>query len=107
MFPKILRQLGCETVAINSSIDELRMFRTAEQFDQEMQQLGAITKTLNFDFGVRIDLGGEKIFLVDNTGRLLDRMTAFAAAGLVVLLPPARWLHRGPGWRADAVRAPG
>jgi len=78
-FPKILRQLGCEMVAINSSIDELRMFRTAEQFEQEMQQLAAITKTLNFDFGVRIDLGGEKIFLVDNTGRLLDRMTAFAA----------------------------
>jgi mannose-1-phosphate guanylyltransferase / phosphomannomutase len=79
VFPKILRQLGCEMVAINSSIDELRMFRTADQFDQEMQQLGAITRTLNFDFGVRIDLGGEKIFLVDNTGRLLDRMTAFAA----------------------------
>jgi mannose-1-phosphate guanylyltransferase / phosphomannomutase len=55
------------------------MFRTAEQFEQEMQQLGAITRTLNFDFGVRIDLGGEKVFLVDNTGRLLDRMTAFAA----------------------------
>ncbi len=79
VFPKILRQLGCEVVAINSSIDELRMFRTAEQFEQEMQQLAAITKTLNFDFGVRIDLGGEKIFLVDNTGRLLERMTAFAA----------------------------
>ncbi|HLY67024.1 MAG TPA: sugar phosphate nucleotidyltransferase, partial [Chloroflexota bacterium] len=71
VFPKILRQLGCEVVAINSSIDELRMFRTAEQFEQEMQQLAAITKTLDFDFGVRIDLGGEKIFLVDNTGRLL------------------------------------
>ncbi|HVA25811.1 MAG TPA: mannose-1-phosphate guanyltransferase [Chloroflexota bacterium] len=79
VFPKILRQLGCEMVAINSSIDEMRMFRTAEQFDQEMQQLAAITKTLNFDFGVRIDLGGEKVFLVDNTGRLLDRMVAFAA----------------------------
>jgi len=47
VFPKILRQLGCEMVAINSSIDEMRMFRTAEQFDQEMQQLAAITKTLS------------------------------------------------------------
>lgn len=79
VLPKILRQLGCEVVAINSSIDELRMFRTAEQFDQEMAQLAAITKTLNFDFGVRIDLGGEKMFLVDSTGRMLDRMTALAA----------------------------
>ncbi|HLG72772.1 MAG TPA: mannose-1-phosphate guanyltransferase [Chloroflexota bacterium] len=78
VFPKILRQLGCEIVAINSSVDELRMFRTAEQFEQEMQQLAAITQTLNYDFGVRIDLGGEKMFLVDNTGRQLDRMTALA-----------------------------
>ncbi len=84
VFPKILRQLGCEMIAINSSIDEMRMFRTAEQFEQEMQQLGAITKTLNYDFGVRIDLGGEKIFLVDNSGRLLDRMTAFAAMAALV-----------------------
>ncbi|HEX6511864.1 MAG TPA: mannose-1-phosphate guanyltransferase [Chloroflexota bacterium] len=79
VLPKILRQLGCETVAINSAVDEMRMFRTAEQFDQEMEQLAAITHTLKFDFGVRIDLGGEKVFVVDNTGRLLDRMTAFAA----------------------------
>src|SRR5205823_13180136 len=40
---------------------------------------------LSFDFGVRIDLGGEKIFLVDNTGRLLDRMTAFAALASLYL----------------------
>ena len=85
VFPKILRQLGCEMVAINASIDELRMFRTAEQFDQEMQQLAAITRTLNFDFGVRIDLGGEKIFIVDDQGRLLDRMDAFAAMAALYL----------------------
>jgi mannose-1-phosphate guanylyltransferase/phosphomannomutase len=85
VFPKILRQLGCETVAINSSIDEMRMFRTAEQFEQEMQQLGAITRTLKFDFGVRIDLGGEKAFLVDNTGRLIDRMMAFGVVASLFL----------------------
>jgi len=85
VFPRILNQLGCEVVAINSSVDELRMFRTAEQFDQEMQQLGAITSALSYDFGVRIDLGGEKIFLVDNRGRLLDRMTAFAALASLYL----------------------
>lgn len=96
VFPKILRQLGCEMVAINSSIDELRMFRTAEQFEQEMQQLGAITRTLSYDFGVRIDLGGEKIFIVDNTGRLIDRMTAFAAMA-------ALYVRQHPG---EAIAAP-
>jgi mannose-1-phosphate guanylyltransferase/phosphomannomutase len=96
VFPKFLRQLGCETVAINSSIDELRMFRTASQFEQEMGQLAAITRTLKFDFGVRIDLGGEKMFLVDNTGRLLDRMVAFGAIA-------AMFLRQHPG---EAIAAP-
>jgi mannose-1-phosphate guanylyltransferase/phosphomannomutase len=83
-------------VAINSSVDELRMFRTADQFEHELQQLAAITRTLEFDFGVRIDLGGEKIFIVDNTGRLLDRMTALAAMAVL-------FLRQHPG---DAIAAP-
>ncbi|MHB8620109.1 MAG: sugar phosphate nucleotidyltransferase [Chloroflexota bacterium] len=79
VFPKILNRLGCEVVAINSSIDEMKMFRTAEQFDQEMEQLAAITRTLRFDFGVRIDLGGEKMFVVDGQGRQRPRIDALAA----------------------------
>ncbi|MDE3078112.1 MAG: nucleotidyl transferase, partial [Chloroflexota bacterium] len=85
LFPNILNQLGCEVVAINSTVDELRMFRTAEQFEYELNQLAAITQTLHFDFGVRIDLGGEKIFVVDGRGRRLSRMSAFGVMAALYL----------------------
>ena len=79
VFPSILAKLGCDVVAINSSVDELRMFRTGEQFEEELRQLASITAALHFDLGVRIDLGGEKMFVTDSTGRQLARMSAFGA----------------------------
>jgi mannose-1-phosphate guanylyltransferase / phosphomannomutase len=45
---------------------------------------------------VRIDLGGEKMFVVDNTGRLLDRMTAFAAFAALFVRQHAGAIIAGP-----------
>ena len=38
-----------------------------------MERLGAITKTLKAGFGVRLDTGGERIYIVDEQGEQVTR----------------------------------
>lgn len=78
--PMLLSELGVEVVAINAVVSEYVGSRTIEEFQQEMRELAAITSTLRASFGVTIDAGGEKVFFVDDQGRIVeDRhfLTAF------------------------------
>jgi mannose-1-phosphate guanylyltransferase/phosphomannomutase len=81
----ILNRLGCETIALNATMDEERFSRTATEFERDQQRLADITRTLGADLGVRIDTGGEKIFVVDDRGHMLDN-NALAAAMTELIL---------------------
>jgi len=76
IFPRILGQLGVETVALNAILDPGRITRTQEEFDRGLHHLAAIARSLSADFGVMLDTGGEKIFLVDEKGDALPDATA-------------------------------
>ncbi|MCL5885198.1 MAG: sugar phosphate nucleotidyltransferase [Deltaproteobacteria bacterium] len=83
LFPRILGQLGVETVALNAMLDPAKITRTQEEFDKGLHHLTAIARSLSADFGVMIDTGGEKIFLVDEKG---DIIPDWAALQIVCLL---------------------
>ncbi|MBA3946352.1 MAG: NTP transferase domain-containing protein [Herpetosiphonaceae bacterium] len=78
VLPAILRRLQCDVVELNANLDEARLFQTTQQFDDGMEQLCAIVPVLHAEFGVRIDPGGEKIFIVDDRGRLLNGLQLLA-----------------------------
>jgi mannose-1-phosphate guanylyltransferase/phosphomannomutase len=61
-----------DVIALNATMDPARYSRTFEEFEHDMEMLASITATLKADLGVRIDTGGEKIFVVDDRGRTLD-----------------------------------
>ena len=80
--PQLLSELGVDVVAINAVVTENVGARSLDEFQQEMRELAAITSTLRASFGVTIDAGGEKVFFVDDRGRIAeDRhfLTAFIA----------------------------
>ncbi len=81
----ILRRLHVDVVELNANLDERRLFQTAVQFEEGMQRLTKITPVVNANMGVRIDSGGEKVFLVDDNGRRLPGMQALAAVAALVL----------------------
>src|SRR3990172_8215398 len=83
IFPRILGQLGVETVALNAILDPARITRTQEEFDRGMWHLSAISRSLNADFGAMLDTGGEKIFLVDEKGDILPDATALQVVCLL------------------------
>jgi mannose-1-phosphate guanylyltransferase/phosphomannomutase len=83
IFPRILGQLGVETVALNAILDPGRITRTQEEFDRGLHHLAAIARSLSADFGVMLDTGGEKIFLVDEKGDALPDATALQVVCLL------------------------
>lgn len=85
VLPSILSDLNCRVVALNASIDETKMSILREEFDQSLQQLATICMALGTHLGVRLDVGGEKIFLVDDRGQIVPNVTACAAIATLAL----------------------
>ena len=78
--PQLMEALDVEVIGINSVVSENIGSRSFDEFQQQMRELALITSTLNATFGVTLDQGGEKVFIVDDRGRIVeDRhfLTAF------------------------------
>lgn len=91
VFPNILTELGCNVVALNANIDETKMSIPYETFKHALSRLGVISSALGATLGVRIDVGGETIFVVDNTGKSLSGIDLSAAmAELTLTANPGR-----------------
>jgi mannose-1-phosphate guanylyltransferase/phosphomannomutase len=84
VFPHILGKVGCEVIALNAYMDEDRIVKTGEEFQQSLRQLCEIVRILGADLGFMLDAGAEKLFLVDDKGDLLSDELALAAVALLV-----------------------
>ncbi len=85
VLPHILRRLGVKVVELNAAIDESKMSILAEEFQQALEQLAAICSALGTNLGVRLDVGGEKAFLVDDRGNILAGGVASVALAALAL----------------------
>ncbi|MGQ9626753.1 MAG: sugar phosphate nucleotidyltransferase [Anaerolineae bacterium] len=85
VLPPILTALGCKVVALNAQIDESKMSISQEEFEQATEQLATICSALHTDLGFRLDVGGEKIFVVDDRGRVIPETTLGAVMAALAL----------------------
>jgi len=58
-------------VALNEAVDETKMAIPEEEHQKALQTLTRICSALETDLGVRIDVGGERTYVVDDLGRLV------------------------------------
>ncbi len=79
VLPIILEKLQCNVVALNAHIDPGRSSSNIPQFQTALKQLQIISSALGVHLGARLSAGGEKLFLVDDRGYLLQDITACAA----------------------------
>lgn len=100
ILPNILNHFGFNVVALNASVDESKMSRPPEAFGESMRQLALIAMSLRAGLGVRIDQGGEKIFVVDERGEILPGWKFLAAVATLALQ------DRGGGTIAVPITAP-
>jgi len=85
VLPQLLSQLGVKVVELNAAVDESRMSIPTQEFQESLEQLAAICGALRPNFGVRLDVGGERIFLVDDQGKILPSQVASIAMAALAL----------------------
>ncbi|MBI5399759.1 NTP transferase domain-containing protein [Candidatus Saganbacteria bacterium] len=85
IFPYILGAGGLNVIALGAYIDAGRITKDQQAFEYSLRQMTNIVKSLNADFGVMLDTGGEKIFLCDEKGRLIDGNIALAIMARLAL----------------------
>ena len=78
VLPIILDHLNCNVVALNANANRSRGSFSQNKFQGALKQMQTIATALGTQLGIYMDPAGEKIFLVDDAGNLLDGTTACA-----------------------------
>jgi mannose-1-phosphate guanylyltransferase/phosphomannomutase len=74
----ILTRMRVDVVPLNARMDESKLAMTEDEFRTNQVRMGKIVEALGAHLGVQLDVGGEKIYLVDERGNLIDDITAAA-----------------------------
>lgn len=92
ILPNIVGDFDIETVTLDSHLDSSKQTRSPEEFHVALQQLSYIVTSLKYDAGFLIDAGGEKIYLVDDRGRILsyDRFLSLVVYLYLTLYPKTK-----------------
>jgi mannose-1-phosphate guanylyltransferase / phosphomannomutase len=78
VLPRVLQEMNCTVIPLNASPAEVVMEQDDTTFRDHLREMGVITAAVAAKVGVFIDTPGERCFLVDETGTLLDHDQAFA-----------------------------
>src|SRR5205807_1137791 len=87
--PSVLGRLGVDLLAAHATLDEDRVLVSDEQVSEHLDQLQRLVRSSGAQLGVLFDAAGERIRLVDETGRLLSPAQGLLAyVGLVARSVP-------------------
>jgi mannose-1-phosphate guanylyltransferase/phosphomannomutase len=77
--PAVLGRLGVDLLAANATLDDERVLLSTAQTEEHLEQLQRIVRSSGADLGVLFDATGERIRLVDETGRMITLSQALLA----------------------------
>jgi mannose-1-phosphate guanylyltransferase/phosphomannomutase len=81
VLPEILGSLNVEVISLNGVLNPFKTSKTLDEFNSSLDMVSKVVRSTKADFGVMLDVGGEKIFLVDSKGRRIHSQKA-----LIVIL---------------------
>jgi len=86
LLPQVLQELGATVIPLNASRREIVAEEDPDDFAARLNEMGVIVKAVSADFGIFIDSPGERCFLIDESGSVLDHQTAFAILAELTLV---------------------
>ena len=86
VLPRVLQEMNCTVIPLNASPAEIVIEQDESAFGGRMQEMGVITAAVKAKLGVFVDSPGDRCFLVDETGEVLDHDTAFAVLCQLALM---------------------
>jgi mannose-1-phosphate guanylyltransferase/phosphomannomutase len=84
ILPPILRSLGCHLIDLNANGGLTRAPRSVGEYETAFGQLASIVGALHFDLGAMLDVGGERLNVVDGAGHQVPQMQMLAAMACLV-----------------------
>ncbi|MBN1401747.1 MAG: NTP transferase domain-containing protein [Anaerolineae bacterium] len=84
-FAPLLTDLHCRVVALNEAVDPGKMSISETEFQSSLKQLGKICGVLETAMGVRLDVGGERVFVVDCGGEQIPGTQLALALAIMAL----------------------
>ncbi len=70
--PTLIGSLGCDVVALHAYTDETKSTLDVQELPSFLDQLSNTVKVFRADLGILLDSAGEKIFLIDDEGRVIS-----------------------------------
>ena len=118
VLPQLLDRLGVTTIPLHAGFGETYRPKPPDQFREAREQAALITRTLEAHAGCYLGPSGDRLYLIDDSGALLDFHQGLGVVATLVLeqrpaavLAPAaapRWLERAvaaAGGRLVATRS--
>jgi mannose-1-phosphate guanylyltransferase/phosphomannomutase len=72
VLPNILGQLGCQVISLNAYLEPTKLTRSNEEFKKAVDELSQIVTSIRCDVGFMLNPGAERIWLIDERGKLLS-----------------------------------
>ena len=77
--PLVLREVGCEVIALNAHPDGFFPARSSEPTKESLADLSKTVKAMDADMGVGFDGDGDRVAFIDDKGSFVDFDRALAA----------------------------
>ncbi len=74
----LLEQLSVDVVGLNARPEPHLLATAQEEWETSLQRLGRLTAAMGLQLGVKLDVSGEKIYLVDERGQRVPDIVAGA-----------------------------
>ncbi|MCR4428144.1 MAG: mannose-1-phosphate guanyltransferase [Caldiserica bacterium] len=85
VLPILFGKMGVEVVALNAYLDERKITKSEEEYREALQALAEIVVSLKCQVGFMLDAGAEKLFMVDDQGKILSGDESLACLAYLVL----------------------
>src|SRR5712692_2471199 len=78
LLPRLLQEMNCNVIPLDASPAEIVTEQDDGAFRGHLHEMGVIVSAVQARLGVFIDTPGERCFLIDESGAVLDHDTGFA-----------------------------
>jgi mannose-1-phosphate guanylyltransferase/phosphomannomutase len=85
VLPRVLQEMNCTVIPLNASPAEIVVEQDEPTFRAHLQEMGVISAAVKANLGIFVDSPGDRCFIVDETGDVLDHDTAFAVLSQLAL----------------------
>jgi mannose-1-phosphate guanylyltransferase/phosphomannomutase len=85
LLPRVLQEMNADVIPLNASPAEIVAEEADSVFQEHLREMGAIVAAVHAKVGVFIDRPGERCFLIDERGHVLDHNAGFAVLAQLAL----------------------